>query len=91
MSRLQDREKSFDASRLVIAAIDGEFVKEGLENGTSEEITRLQLEESRIMMERYDELLQQGYTEEQIDTLWEGKTHQEILALTSAKNPLTRQ
>lgn len=77
MSKQQDQESM---SRLVIEAIDAEFIREGLEKGIPENITRQHLAENRQMLDRYEELLAAGYTEDQIDALWEGKTSQEILA-----------
>ena len=90
MNRQHEREKPFDASQLVIEAIDAEFIKEGLAKGVPEEITRWQLEESRLIRNKYDELFLQGYSEEQIDTLWEGRTNQEILALYCTNEQLTK-
>ena len=77
MNKQQDQES---VTQLVREAIDREFIREGVENGIPETITRQQLAESRLMEDRYEELLAKGYTEEQIDALWGGKTPQEILS-----------
>ena len=90
MSKQPDQQS---ISRLVVEAIDAEFVKEGQEQGIPEEITRQKLAESRRMADRYEEMLAQGYTAAQIDSLWANKTPQEILAgtPTTQTTPHTEQ
>jgi len=68
--------------RSVEEIMDTELKKEGW--------TQQQLEEGKLLMGRYERLLFQGYTDEQINTLWEGKTNQEILAEASEKKAAPR-
>ena len=66
----------------VIEVMDEEFKTNGDHFGKI--WTQEELDESRRMSDCYEELLAKGYTEKQIDALWEGKTPQEIIAETSA-------
>jgi hypothetical protein len=74
MSKQHETGKAFDPSQAIIAAIDRAFHED------SPEITQEQLDESRKLADKYEELQLQGYSEDQIDALWKGKTPQEILA-----------
>ena len=47
---------------------------------TEEGWTPEQLDESRRMADRYEELRAAGYTNDQIDAVWKGKSPNEILA-----------
>lgn len=68
------------AIRSVREVMDAVLTKELMDEGMSETQARQELAESRQMADRYEELLAKGYTEKQIDALWEGKGPQEILA-----------
>lgn len=60
--------------RSVVDVMDAELCREGW--------TQEQLDESRLLADRHEELLAKGYTEAQIDADWKGKTLQEILGAT---------
>lgn len=68
--------------RSVREVMDEVLMKEFIANGMSEYDARQEIEESRRMADRHDELLAMGYTVEEIDTSLQGMTSQEILART---------
>lgn len=77
----QEKKRPFDPTPLVIAAIDNAIIEDLVASGMTEAQARQQLAEDRQVAACYDELMAQGFTDEQIGILWDGKTTQEILAL----------
>lgn len=73
MSKQSETGKAFDPSQKIIAAIDN------ASRIDDPRITQEQQDVERKLVDKYEELLLQGYSEEQIDALWKGKSPQEIL------------
>ena len=79
----KEQDKSAGKIRSVVEVMDAELRKEGW--------TQDQLNENRQLADRYEELLAAGYTDAQIETAWNGKSPQEILAGANKVASITGQ
>lgn len=75
-----NQQSSTGRLRSAVEIMDEEFKIKGDHFGKI--WTQAELDESRRLSDRHEELLAKGYSEERIDALWEGKTPQEIIAGT---------
>ena len=80
MNNQNTQNKPTTPLRSVREVMDRVLIQELVDGGMSERAAQQKIEESHLMMARYEQLLVKGYTEEQIDALWKDKTPQEILA-----------